>query len=120
MNILSFINLQCPILGRLAVQLAEAINEAMELEQLASSLQVKQSLMEIKTRLHRLIRIAGIKEDVMIVTQIVGDISYGWRIVEQFTPFMQRGVKKDPSLVKRLRATFLKVSLSSRFADQLQ
>lgn len=96
--------------GRLAVQLAEAINEAMELEQLASSLQVKQSLMEIKTRLHRLIRIAGIKEDVMIVTQIVGDISYGWRIVEQFTPFMQRGVKKDPSLVKRLRATFLKLA----------
>ncbi|TRY73510.1 hypothetical protein TCAL_01553 [Tigriopus californicus] len=96
--------------GRLAVQLAEAINEAMELEQLASSLQVKQSLMEIKTRLHRLIRIAGIKEDVMIVTQIVGDISYGWRIVEQFTPFMQDGVKKDPGLVKRLRATFLKLA----------
>ena len=56
-----------------------------------------------------MIRIAGIKEDVLVTLQIIGDLSYAWEIVEAYTEFMQEGVKEDPSLVKKLRATFLKV-----------
>jgi len=51
----------------------------------------------------------GMKEDVLITLQIVGDLSYAWQLVESYTKLMQDGIKKDPSLVSKLRATFLKV-----------
>ena len=56
-----------------------------------------------------MIRIAGIEEDVLVTLQIIGDLSYAWKIIDTYTEFMQDGVKDDPALVKRLRATFLKV-----------
>jgi WASH complex subunit strumpellin len=56
-----------------------------------------------------MIRTINIKEDVLITLQIVGDLSYAWEIVDSYTNIMQEGIKKDPSLVIKLRATFLKV-----------
>jgi WASH complex subunit strumpellin len=46
----------------------------------------------------------------LITLQIVSDLSYAWEIVDPaFTDEMQMGLKKDPSLVGKLRSTFLKV-----------
>ena len=46
----------------------------------------------------------------LITLQLVSDVSYAWEIVDvAFTEQMQLGLKKDPSLVGKLRATFLKV-----------
>eukprot|EP00095_Tigriopus_kingsejongensis_P005223 maker-scaffold585_size130225-snap-gene-0.19 protein:Tk05223 transcript:maker-scaffold585_size130225-snap-gene-0.19-mRNA-1 annotation:"Strumpellin" len=99
------------IAGRLAVQLVEAISEVLDFDQVASDLQVKQTLLEVKASLFQLIRISGVKEEVLILLQIVGDIRFGWMIVDPlFTPFMQEGVKKDPGLVQKLKATFLKLA----------
>lgn len=56
-----------------------------------------------------MIRTINIKEDVLITLQIVGDLSYAWEIVDSYTNIMQEGIKKNPSLVIKLRATFLKV-----------
>ena len=56
-----------------------------------------------------MIRTINIKEDVLITLQIVGDLSYAWEIVDSYTSIMQEGIKEDPSLVIKLRATFLKV-----------
>jgi WASH complex subunit strumpellin len=53
---------------------------------------------------------AGLKEEILITLQIVSDLSYAWEIVDPaFTDEMQMGLKKDPSLVGKLRSTFLKV-----------
>jgi len=61
----------------------------------------------------QIIRTAGLKEDILITLQIISDLSYAWEIVDSaFTSEMQIGLKKDPSLVGKLRATFLKASLS--------
>ena len=66
---------------------------------------------ETKTHLKRLIRIAGATDDVLVSLQIVSDLGYAWGpVIDHFTPLMQLGVKKDPSLVGKLRATFLKVT----------
>lgn len=53
------------------------------------------------------------KEAVLISLQIVGDISYGWESIDSYTSLMQSGIKSDPSMVTKLRATFLKVSVKS-------
>ncbi|CAG2056387.1 unnamed protein product [Timema podura] len=57
-----------------------------------------------------MIRTANVKEDVLITLHIVGDLSYAWETVDSYTTYMQEGIKKDPSLVIKLRATFLKLA----------
>ena len=57
-----------------------------------------------------MIRTANICEDFLITLQIVSDLSYAWLIIDSYTVHMQTAVQKNPSLVGRLRATFLKLS----------
>jgi WASH complex subunit strumpellin len=52
----------------------------------------------------------NIKEDVLITLQIIGDLSYAWELIDSFTPIMQLGIKREPTLVIKLRAIFLKLS----------
>ena len=93
-----------------AAQLIEALSEAEDLDQLDASWQVKQLISEARGFLKQMIRVRGAKESLLITLQIIGDISYAWGdIIDNFTPHMQKGVKKDPSLVSKLRATFVKV-----------
>ena len=62
-----------------------------------------------------MIRTAGIRDDDLVTLQLVGDLSYAWELVDSFTIDMQDGIKRDPSLVGKLRATFLKVSFHMRY-----
>ncbi|XP_069674332.1 WASH complex subunit 5 isoform X3 [Periplaneta americana] len=96
--------------GRKIVQLIQALQEVQEFHQLESNLQVRQFLADTRHYLHQMIRTINIKEDVLITLQIVGDLSYAWEIVDSYTSIMQEGIKQDPSLVIKLRATFLKLS----------
>ncbi len=51
--------------------------------------------------------------DLDLTLAVIGDLSYAWgdTMDSAFTDLMRNGVRKDPKLVGRLRATFLKVSL---------
>ena len=62
--------------------------------------------------LRKMIRTAGIRDDDLVTLQLVGDLSYAWELVDSFTMDMQDGIKRDPALVGKLRATFLKVILA--------
>lgn len=57
-----------------------------------------------------MIRNMNIKEDVLITLQIVGDISYAWDLIDSYTSIMQFGIKREPTLVIKLRAVFLKLA----------
>ena len=93
------------------IQLIQALEEVQEFHQLESNLQVKQFLSETQKLLHCMIKTQSIKEEVLITLQIVGDLSYAWRIIDScFTRYMQSGIKRDPTLVIKLRATFLKLA----------
>ncbi|XP_076082010.1 WASH complex subunit 5-like isoform X2 [Mytilus galloprovincialis] len=96
--------------GRKIVQLIQALEEVQEFHQLESNLQVKQFLADTRKYLHQMIRTINIKEEVLITIQIVADLSYAWTIIDSYTGYMQQGIKKDPSLVIKLRATFLKMA----------
>lgn len=73
-------------------------------------MQVKQFLLDTRTYLHHMVRAGNIKEEVLITLQMIADLSYAWEIVDSYTRYMQEGIKRDPALVIKLRATFLKVS----------
>lgn len=96
--------------GRKVIQLIQALEEVQEFHQLESNIHVKQFLADTRKLLHQMLRTINIKEDTLITIQIVADLSYSWEIIDGYTEFMQSGIKKDPSLVTKLRATFLKLS----------
>lgn len=96
--------------ARKIVQLIQALEEVQEFHQLETHLQVKQFLTDTRRFLHQMIRIINIKEEVLITLQIIGDLSYAWELIESYTNIMQKGIKKEPSLVIKLRATFLKLA----------
>lgn len=96
--------------GRKIVQLIQALEEVQEFHQLESNLQVRQFLAETRKFLHQMIRTINIKEEVLINMQIVADLSYAWIMIDSFTKFMQQGIKTNPGLVIKLRATFLKLA----------
>lgn len=68
-----------------------------------------QFLTEIRKDLDQMIRTMNIKEDVLISLQIIGDLSYAWELIDFYTNIMQNGIKREPKLVTKLRAVFLKV-----------
>uniref|UniRef100_A0A3Q1JJX3 WASH complex subunit 5 n=1 Tax=Anabas testudineus TaxID=64144 RepID=A0A3Q1JJX3_ANATE len=96
--------------GRKTVQLIQALVEVQEFHQLESNLQVCQFLADTRKFLHHMIRTINIKEEVLITMQIVGDLSYAWQIIDSFTTIMQESIRVSPSMVTKLRATFLKLA----------
>ncbi|XP_034058607.1 WASH complex subunit 5 [Gymnodraco acuticeps] len=96
--------------GRKTVQLIQALVEVQEFHQLESNLQVCQFLSDTRRFLHQMIRTINIKEEVLITMQIVGDLSYAWQIIDSFTSIMQESIRVSPSMVTKLRATFLKLA----------
>jgi len=96
--------------GRKIVHLIQALEEVQEFHQLESNLQVRQFLLDTRQFLHQMIRTINIKEEVMITIQIVADLSYAWEIMDSYTVMMQQAIKSRPTLVKKLRATFLKMA----------
>eukprot|EP00039_Didymoeca_costata_P019334 m.337103 g.337103 ORF g.337103 m.337103 type:complete len:1151 (+) comp18047_c0_seq1:185-3637(+) len=96
--------------GRKIVHLIQALEEVQEFHQLENSLQIRQFLKETCMSLHQMIRTINIREEVLITISIVADLSYSWQIIDVFTALMQDGIKRDPTIVIKLRATFLKLA----------
>uniref|UniRef100_A0A8C6H6H3 WASH complex subunit 5 n=1 Tax=Mus spicilegus TaxID=10103 RepID=A0A8C6H6H3_MUSSI len=96
--------------GRKTVQLIQALEEVQEFHQLESNLQVCQFLADTRKFLHQMIRAVTIKEEVLITVQIVGDLSFAWHLIDSFTSIMQESIRVNPSMVTKLRATFLKLA----------
>ncbi|CAN8006003.1 unnamed protein product, partial [Ixodes pacificus] len=96
--------------GRKIVQLIQALEEVEQYHQLEANLQVKQFLAETRQFLHSMLRIINVKEEVLVTLEVIADLSYAWEIIDGYTPFMQKGIRDDPSMVIKLRATFLKLA----------
>eukprot|EP01114_Cavostelium_apophysatum_P004875 TRINITY_DN1530_c0_g1_i1.p1 TRINITY_DN1530_c0_g1~~TRINITY_DN1530_c0_g1_i1.p1 ORF type:complete len:883 (+),score=302.78 TRINITY_DN1530_c0_g1_i1:200-2848(+) len=96
--------------GRKLSQMVQALERVEDFHEIESSLQVKQFLAETRAALNQMLRIVNVKEEVLVTMTIVSDLSFAWQIIEDYVPAMQATIKKDPSSVLKLRATFLKLS----------
>jgi hypothetical protein len=92
------------------VQLIQALEEVEQFHQLESSLQIRQFLQETRKILRQMIRTINIKEEVLVTISFVADLSYAWELIDNYTHYMQAGIKVEPQLVIKLRATFLKLA----------
>lgn len=96
--------------GRKIIQLIQALEEVQEFHNLNANMQVKQHLTETIQYLHQMIQTVNIKEENLINLQFIADLSYAWIIIDKYTVIMQESIKKQPNLVIKLRATFLKLA----------
>lgn len=95
--------------GRKIVQLTQALEMVQSYHQLETNMQICQFLMDSRGFLTNMLRIINIKEEVVVQIQLVADLSYAWEIIRDYTAYMQDSIKEDPAIVKKLRATFLKL-----------
>lgn len=72
--------------------------------------QVKQHLTESLDYLHRMLHTLNVTEETLIRIQIIGDISYAWILIDQYTEVMRASIANPPYLVINLRAIFVKLS----------
>lgn len=70
---------------------------------------MSQTIKDTHSYLREMIKTISVKDNVLIDLQIIGDFSYAWYHIDRFTSLMQSTIKKEPSFVIKLRATFLKV-----------
>lgn len=96
--------------GRKIIQLIQALERVQEYHRLNANMYVKQHLIEIDDYLKQMIQTISIKEENLINLQIIGDLSYAWIGIDKYTEIMQDSVKRQPSIVIKLRATFLKLA----------
>eukprot|EP00042_Codosiga_hollandica_P054252 m.729138 g.729138 ORF g.729138 m.729138 type:complete len:221 (-) comp58870_c0_seq63:330-992(-) len=87
-----------------------ALDDVQEFHQLQNSLQIRQFLTETQLSLKQMLRVINIQCDFIEALQSILDLSYVWLIIDNYTSFMQAAVKRDPAIVIKLRATFLKLA----------
>lgn len=88
--------------SRKIVQLIQALEEVQTFHQLETNMQIIQILGETKQYLNQMIRTMSIKEDNLITIQVLGDISFAWELIDSYTPIMQVGIKKEPTVVSSI------------------
>eukprot|EP00004_Rigifila_ramosa_P027670 TRINITY_DN9095_c0_g1_i1.p1 TRINITY_DN9095_c0_g1~~TRINITY_DN9095_c0_g1_i1.p1 ORF type:complete len:1142 (+),score=349.87 TRINITY_DN9095_c0_g1_i1:288-3428(+) len=98
------------VAGRKIQQLTQALEEVEQFHQIDTSLQIKAFLHDTRQLLAQMLRTINIRDEVVVIIEIVADISYAWSIVKNYVDLMQARIKQDPSTTIKLRATFLKLA----------
>jgi WASH complex subunit strumpellin len=98
--------------GRDITQLVNAIQEVLHFHEIDKNLQVKQFVNDTANFLMQMINTCNIKDDALVQMQLISDMSYAIQLIDNFTAHMQQLIKQQPSLVIKLRATFLKLAFA--------
>lgn len=98
--------------GRDITQLVNAIQEVLHYHEIDKNLQVKQFVTDTANYLLQMMNTCNIKDDALLQMLIISDMSYALHLIDNFTQEMQKLIKNKPSLVIKLRATFLKLSFA--------
>ena len=63
-----------------------------EFHQLEANAQVKQFLEETRQCLHNMLRCVNIKEDVLVMLQLVGDLTFAWELIDKCVPYLKNSI----------------------------
>eukprot|EP01135_Chromosphaera_perkinsii_P002142 Nk52_evm76s217 gene=Nk52_evmTU76s217 len=96
--------------ARRLVHIVEALDDVQEFHQIETSVTVQEYLAQCREILKLMLRTLSIEEVTLANLQVVTDLSYAWNIVKTYKSFFQLSFKKDPSIILKMRATFLKLS----------
>ncbi len=82
---------------RKMIQLRKVLEEVEEFHNLDANMQIKQHLMECRQYLEEMITIVKINEDTLINIQLIGDFSYAFINISNYTDIMQKWLIDSPN-----------------------
>ncbi|OHT02014.1 hypothetical protein TRFO_30967 [Tritrichomonas foetus] len=91
-------------------QLTSALEKILQFSQISTSIFIKESVAGVITSLKMLGRLLSVDDSYSPLIGTLSDFAYGFFILDEFVPLMQRRIKADPFSVLKLRATFLKLT----------
>ena len=81
-----------------------------QFEAVDTNVQIKSFLQEAREIFRVMIRTVNIKNEIMNVLENISDFSYAWQALAHYMKYFHDRIRKDPSSVVLLRATFLKTA----------
>ena len=91
-------------------QLIHALEKIMQFSQISQSIVIWTSVVGVIDGLKLIARLLAVDEKYEPLIGTISDFSYGFAILYNFVPLMQKRIKADPFSVVKLRATFMKLS----------
>jgi WASH complex subunit strumpellin len=98
------------VAGRKMRQLVKALDDVTAFDVIDASPNIKEFLSLAKGNITEMVRMCNITEQAQSDLLILSDFSYAWILMHEFVPDMQERVRNDPTSVRALRATFLKLT----------
>lgn len=92
------------------VQMIEAFSEVQEYHNFSTMAHPKQRLDEVISLLNSMIHLLNIKDTILVDLQAIGDFSYAWYLIEDFTPIIHASLQRTPNILIKLRSLFIKLS----------
>ncbi|KAG5669731.1 hypothetical protein PVAND_000026 [Polypedilum vanderplanki] len=92
------------------IQMIEAFSEVQEYHNLMTNAHAKQRIDEVTSMLNSMIHLLNIKDSILVDLQAIGDFSYAWYLIEEFTPIIHESLQKTPNILIKLRALFIKLA----------
>lgn len=96
--------------GRKIQGLIAALEDVEQFEAVDTNIQIKTFLNEARDIFRQMIRKVNVKSEVMQQLEAIADLSYAWDILSDYLEVFHERIRKDPSSVVLLRATFLKTA----------
>ena len=96
--------------GRTIQHLNAALVDVEQFDVIDTNIQIKSFLGEAREIFRQMIRTVNIKNEVADIMDTISDLSYAWESLEQYMPNFHDRIRKDPSSVVLVRATFLKAA----------
>lgn len=96
--------------GRKIQGLIAALEDVEQFESIDTNVQIRSFLHEARDIFRSMIRTVNIKQDYVNILENISDLSYAWETLGDYLDMFHERVRKDPSSVVLLRATFLKTA----------
>ena len=96
--------------GRKIQGIIAALEDVEQFEAVDTNVQIKSFLNEARDIFRMMIRTVNIKLEIMNVLESIADASFAWQTLGDYIDVFHERIRKDPSSVVLLRATFLKTA----------
>jgi WASH complex subunit strumpellin len=96
--------------GRKIQQLFQALEDVQVYDEIEKSVQIKYYIGETQKLLQHMVRITGVKRQVLVNISFISDFAYGWLAIDDYLPIIQDEIRKDPKVVLYLRTVFMKIA----------
>eukprot|EP01035_Chromulina_nebulosa_P017771 gene17771-23373_t len=96
--------------GRKIQGLIVALEDVEQFEAVDTNIQIKSFLNEARDIFRQMIRIVNVKSSAVELVETLSDLSYAWEILPDYLPVFHDRIRRDPTSVVLLRATFLKTA----------